>query len=332
MAKIQIGFELDNAETGQEISLLRDSYRSVLDSAKLFIQENSNSSCIVTKVTGEEQSIFFLTQLNDIESHYPELGFRSLINADGSYFGAKNCVSSDTLDAEIIVFCDSDCLYDLSYVSLMVETLCSTSSQIVYGHTYPALKSNSRFQEKAALWWLFPPKEIGYGPGWPRSQWMNNVAVEAKLLSSLRFPQVSIQVHGESGFRQIKVEGELWKEMALSSGASIQSSQARAHHRIYNSWSEFSERQFEHGLASAYMSKRSGRGRLYTLISPLGEPVKKLIALFALMVMGKLNYRLFFGSLPFFPVSLIHRLRGSRAFSQADVLVKNSNLALFWES
>ena len=104
MAKIQIGFELDNAETVQEMSLLRDSYRSILDSAKLFIQENSDSSCIVTKVTDGEQSIDFLSQINDIESRYPELGFRYLINADGSCFGAKNCVSSDTLDGEIIFF------------------------------------------------------------------------------------------------------------------------------------------------------------------------------------------------------------------------------------
>ena len=325
MVKVQIGFELDNAENIPEVNLVLDAYRSVLESANLFIRENRESSCIVTNVTSAEPRMSFLSQIRDMQKQYPELGFRSLNNPDGTYFGAKNCVASDSLNSDIVVFCDSDCLYDLDYISEMVETLRGTKSQVVYGQTFPALSLDSNFQEKAALWWIFPPQEIGYGLGWPRSQWMNNVAVDAKLLHGLRFPQISVQVDRESGFRQIKVEGELWKELAQSSGATVQASQAKAHHRIFSSWSEFNNRQFEHGLASAYISKISGRGSLYTLLSPLGEPVRKLIAMFALVILGKLNYKLFLGSLAFFPVSLLHRLRGSKSFAKSEVIVKQND-------
>lgn len=191
--------------------------------------------------------------------------------------------------------------------------------EVVFGQTFPLLSDASGFQKRAALWWQFPPKAIGYGAVWKNSQWLNNMAARSKLLRHKPFPEVTVVRGRQSQKHQIKVEGVLWKQELQREGVRFGSVEATSEHRIFSTWAEFNDRQFEHGLASAFMSSRYGKNSFYAVLSPAGDPVRQLYGMVGLVLRGHLGLWLLLSSLPLFASSLIWRLRGSAAFQKSLV-------------
>lgn len=317
-----ICFELDNAESMGQLDLVSESFESVLASASAHDLDHPDSRGRVAVVFSDKLDTQMLRVLQTMQDSYPKLEFELIPNISGSYFGAKNTIVEHAGDSEVVIFCDSDCVYELEFVGKMLKSFSDLSQGVVFGETYPNLSKASSFNQRAALWWLFPPREIGYGTVWNNSHWFNNMAVKSSILRTEPFPEVSVCVDGEDEPRQIKVEGVLWTKRLVDRGIKFGNVMAISEHRIFDTWSEFNQRQFVQGLATAFMSAEDNHSTLYIVVSPLGEPVRKLVELSRQSLEGGVKFGHLVTSLPFFMSSLWWRLLGSIAFRNARVDVK----------
>jgi hypothetical protein len=145
------------------------------------------------------------------------------------------------------------------------------------------------------------------------------MAARSKLLRHKPFQEVTVVRGRQSQRHQIKVEGVLWKQELQREGVRFGSVEATSEHRIFSTWAEFNDRQFEHGLASAFMSSRHGKNSFYAVLSPVGDPVRQLFGSIGLVLRGHLGLWLLLSSLPLFASSLVWRLRGSAAFEKSRV-------------
>jgi hypothetical protein len=242
--RFAIGFELDNAEAIDDIELILASYDSLLASTNLFLEQEPESKCLVALVHSDKLGPALRTKLTGVQSNYTHLDYTVVANTSGSYFGAKNASAGLAEHADLVIFCDSDCIYEVDFVTKILAGFQDPEVDVVFGETYPLLSDASGFQKRAALWWLFPPRTIGYGAVWKKSQWLNNMAARSKLLSHKPFPEVTV-VHGrQSQSHQIKVEGVLWKQELQREGVRFGSVEATSEHRIFSTWAEFNDRQF----------------------------------------------------------------------------------------
>lgn len=317
--RLAVGFELDNAEASNDVDLILSSYESVLASASSLVRQEPGSKCVVALVHSAKLSQALLTKLRGIENNYPHIENSVVENASGSYFGAKNASAGLAEKADVVVFCDSDCIYEVDFVTKILGGFQDPQVDVVFGQTYPLLSDASGFQKRAALWWKFPPKAIGYGTVWKKSQWLNNMAARSNLLRHKPFQEVTVVRGSQSQKHQIKVEGVLWKQELQRQGVRFGSVEATSEHRIFSTWAEFNARQFEHGLASAFMSSRHGKNSFYAVLSPAGDPVRQLFGMAELVLRGHLRLSLLLSSLPLFASSLVWRLRGSAAFHKSRV-------------
>ena len=317
--RFAIGFELDNAEAIDDIELILTSYESLLASASLHFEQEPESKCLVALVHSDQLSPALLTKLTGVQRNFTHLDYTVVANTSGSYFGAKNASAGLSHETDYVIFCDSDCIYEVDFVTKIFAGFQDPEVDVVFGETYPLLSHASGFQKRAALWWQFPPRTIGYGAVWKKSQWLNNMAARSKLLKHKPFPEVTV-VHGrQSQSHQIKVEGVIWKQELQREGVRFGAVEATSKHRIFSTWAEFNDRQFEHGLASAFMSSRNGKNPFYAVLSPVGDPVRKLFGIIGLALRGKVSVWLLLSSLPLFASSLVWRLRGSVAFQKSLV-------------
>lgn len=321
--KFAISFELDNAESIDDISLVLLSIESIIVSASKFVGKVPSTTFALALIRSDYLSQPLTTSLAELRQKFSKIDFLDIANSAGSYFGAKNASLALAEETDVVIFCDSDSVYAADFIENLLEGLSEPGVGVVFGKTYPQTSKASKFEDGSALWWQFPPRELGYGNVWGNSMWMNNFAVRSSVFLENPFQEISLERGRNRKAHQIKVEGVLWKQHLQREGILFHSVEAYCAHRVFSSLNEFSDRQFDHGLASAFMSSYQGRGSLYAILSPLGEPIRRLFGLTRLVLQGRLGGRKFFSSLPFFLCSIIWRLGGSVSLKKSNVSVKS---------
>jgi hypothetical protein len=242
MAQISVIMELENATSLRDQQDLTESVDSVVKSL--------GSLCENRKIEGEiifsgqqDQCQQIVNKLLSSGNTPVSIALNTFDNSGHGYFSAKMSAVGST-ESDFIVFCDSDCVYELAYLTKMYESLQIAPQSVLYGRTF-ALPARSKFEDYCALAWLFPPESIGYSGSWSKSTWANSMAMHRSTLEKYAFPQIAIS--RLSGI-EIKQERPLWS-VHLGSHSIVETEiDAKGYHLQISTWADWFRRQFTHGV------------------------------------------------------------------------------------
>lgn len=317
---IVICFEMDNAREARELQLLEASLSSVATAAREFVNLHRGKVEIVI-VKSELSSEAQLQCVREIESSNTDVIAKQILETSDGYFAAKNSVLELVREEQIIIFCDSDCVYEVDFLDRILEGFRTGGVEVVYGKTFPLLHDDEDvWSTAAALCWQFPPLEIGYGGTWPSSRWANNLAVCAARLKANPFPSVAI-VSGSKRSRrlQLKLERVLWSQELEEAGVVVSDRNAIAYHRVPSSILEFAHRQYVHGIASAFLADVSGAHTLVSLVGPCKPPTVRAWHLFCLWGRRSITLRQLVASGLYLFISIPSRFAGAAVFKFISV-------------
>jgi glycosyltransferase involved in cell wall biosynthesis len=271
--KIDVFYELENARSSSDLTAAVESFRSLL-AASVQYQNSGSGELSLFIIRSEPMATDFLNLIEEIGAESKVTSITYLQISESRYFAAKN-VALENGDGEFLVFCDSDCTYELDYFSKMASTLASRSASVVYGTTY-APDRLTRFQSAVALSWLFPPSYIGYGVSWPKSRWANNFGTSRRIFQDFSFPDVQSRWFGGV---EMKQERLLWERLTSQSGIAHETADIRAHHAQFSRLSAWLERQWAHGLGSSTRLRNEGKNLKTSLrltLRPIRERAQHL--------------------------------------------------------
>jgi hypothetical protein len=246
---VAVIMELENATSLKDTKDLSVSVQSVLTSLEGLCQREKIAGEIV--FSGQKaQCEHLVEELESLAARFPSVELKIFDNSGCGYFSAKsNAV--DLAASDFIVFCDSDCSYEIPYVTKMYEALQAAPNSVVYGKTY-ALHPRSKLEEHSSLAWLFPPEYIGYGWSWPKSTWANSMAMHRTTLESHPFPEIIIERF--PGI-ETKQERPIWASRLGSYSIQEVEIDALAYHVQFSSRWEWFGRQFTHGVGFSIKEK-----------------------------------------------------------------------------
>jgi len=291
-SQLLVAFELDNANSVSNSEIAKQSFESVMQSAIEFKQFNAIpvTIFIITSDTPAE----LLRDFFEEKERITDVNFQYSVNDSHSYFGTKNVMTAFAGNNDVIVFCDSDCVYEKHHLQNMVKALTNSSASVVYGMTYANLFNATSFQSIAALCWQFPPESIGYVTGWGGNRWANNLAVRSLVLKSNPFPDLQISRLRNA---QLKIERVLWEETLIESGLEITEVDSKCWHLIFDSSMSLLQRHFIHGVARSTRAKLKSDSFQMQLLGTFGFVFKRALLLIQLCLRGRVSIQNCFGAL-----------------------------------
>ncbi len=275
-----IAYELDNAESLKELDTVRRSLESILKSVENYQISNTEDSLTLVTLMPEGGNKVISDIIQRSMQEHPEIQFKSLSTKSDSYFATKDSITELAKDQDIVVFCDSDCVYEQTFLVKTVSAMKTSNADVAFGKTYANLEGKGLFSRIAALAWQFPPKDVPYSSVWGDSRWANNFAVLGSTLRINPFPEINFE---RSNSPQIKIEGVLWLIEATKQGMKIVDTDASCSHHIFDTFGEFVARQFVHGVADVTLYKLQERPLLFAPLSSMGFPLSRLRGLIRLL-------------------------------------------------
>lgn len=89
-----------------------------------------------------------------------------LLTCKGVPYYSMKMVAAYHTDSEILVYCDSDCIYVDDWIELITQPLLAGAAELVYGTSYASI--GQTWKERAsALSWFFAVDGLN-DPTWPR--------------------------------------------------------------------------------------------------------------------------------------------------------------------
>jgi hypothetical protein len=281
---VDIYFELENARSsGDQNQAIRS-----LGSLCIAAQELSNAGYQTWKIwivlSGEFPSDF-LAKISQVIAAMGISRVEYLKVAEAKYFATKKAATSWG-NAPFLVFCDSDCFYDKSFLRDFHQAFIEFPELVVYGRTFAA-PASSKFENISSYIWLFPPESIGYGGSWPKSRWANNFGGPRDLFQRIPFPEARVKCFDTI---ELKQERLLWEREVLHSGYRQVEVKATAYHAQFESMFGWLARQFAHGLGTGSRLAAEGKSHRQTwrlVARPLAERIAHLHTLIPASVGGK---------------------------------------------
>lgn len=209
--------ELDNAkgrEREETLSFLRNLMKRVSD----FRRVRPRCRLAMTIVFDEDTDQDFLAAIGTIcLAEIAKDDFLQLATNGVPYYSKKMVAALNT-EADILVYCDSDCRYEDSWLDALVTPLLEEQADLTFGATFAQL-SPSLIERACAIAWFFPlgtddPIYIEK----PRF-YANNCAITKKTIVSCPIPRHhGSRSHGGTWIRLIKESGRrtLFVEKATS--------------------------------------------------------------------------------------------------------------------
>lgn len=258
-----VHFELENASSNEDIKIAINSLISLISSAISYRYINLTSPRIIVTVplNAREDLIIKVTEL---KFSYSEIQIEIVNSESHGYFVSKNSVLKYLKSEKYIVFCDSDCTYENSYLLIMHKEMEERKGTIGYGVTYASKRRSSLFERASSLAWQFPPQEIGYESSNLRSRWANSMAVEVSFFSQFPFPQIRL-----SRFEsyELKQERNLWQVASDNLDVKTIEINAVAFHEQFQNLISWTKREWVHGLGRSAKLRNQKNSFLDTVTS-----------------------------------------------------------------
>ena len=313
---VSVILELENATSLKDKEDSTASVQSVLESLDIL--------CNQARITGEvvfsgqkEQCEGLVTQFESLDLRFPSIELRIFDNSGYGYFSAKSR-AADLAASDFIIFCDSDCTYELPYMTKMYESLKAAPASVVYGKTF-SLHPRSKLEEHSSLAWLFPPEYIGYGWSWPKSTWANSMAMHRTTLE--RHPLPEIVIEGLPGI-ETKQERPTWASRLGSYSISEVEVDALAYHVQFSSRWEWFRRQFTHGVGFSIKERNPASRLLSTRKTELGVRIQHLQELLDKELITEKQYN---GARSFLVIAFL-----ARALGYLTVKLGRLKMQIFW--
>jgi hypothetical protein len=273
---MDIFFELENARRSADAARACQSLASIIESAK-FLDIHADTAWRLWILRDRDFSAQLLEEIRQIHHGIGEGKIQHVQSDSPHYFGLKN-LAAKLGKHDNLVFCDSDCIYESSYLYKMKKGFEQFPNHVIYGTTY-AREGSSEFEQISSLTWLFPPEHLGYGDSWPRSKWANNFGLPRSVLLNTPFPVMALS---KLGGLETKQERPLWERETSGKGIVHRQIEAVAYHEQFKSLRDWSKRQLVHGLGTGARLRSEGKKFLATsrsVVRPLDSRIRHLMVL-----------------------------------------------------
>lgn len=264
---MDVFLELENARTSDDRLQAMKSLRSILDAQSALVRGGEEGATLWI-VRSPSIAAEFLDAVMTEVARSPGLLVEHVEMEGPGYFSAKNSALRYGVD-DVLVFCDSDCVYQEDFLLKMSAALRDDGDRVVYGTTFAAEASG--FGAISALTWLFPPRSVGYGDSWPRSRWANNFALRRSILRESPFPSITSRRWVD---HECKQERPLWEAHTRALGLRHEEVDAVAFHSQFDRLGAWIARQWVHAIGTTGAARAEGKGAR-EILSRVRQPLQR---------------------------------------------------------